>query len=240
MRIKIEEGLDVTSLLKILKYERSPEITIAGDAAGSFPTNLISISDELNLLSYPNALKEIPPGEEIVWTLKNDGSSTTFIWNNGEFKACSRRLEMKEGGGYPWAIEKLYNIREKMANLNRNIAIQMESTGPKFNGNKLELKDTVARIFRIRDLDTRTNLGYREYRELAVALGIPVVEEIGFEPFNPEKHTIEFFRSVADAQTWPSNGKPAEGIVISTVKPLYSEELGKTWSAKVINQDYKQ
>ena len=41
-----EEGDDVSDILCITKYERTLDLTIRGDAAGGFPTSLISISDE--------------------------------------------------------------------------------------------------------------------------------------------------------------------------------------------------
>src|SRR5579862_1088737 len=47
-----EEGMDVTEKLGITKYERPLDTSVRGDAAGNFPTSLISISDEDNMLSY--------------------------------------------------------------------------------------------------------------------------------------------------------------------------------------------
>ena len=143
-------GDDVSEILKITKYEKPIDLTVRGDAAGNFPTNLISISDEDNMLSYATALSELE-GREIYITQKVDGSSTTFIFNNGEFKACSRRWEMKEGSGFPWAAVNKYDIKNKLATLGRNVAIQAESIGPKLNGNTMELKELEIKVFRIKD-----------------------------------------------------------------------------------------
>ena len=233
-----EEGDDVTDLLEIKKYERPIDVSIGGDAKGGFPTNLISISDEDNLLNYPNALLELE-GKEIYISQKVDGSSTTFVYNNGEFTACSRRLELKEGSGFPWVAVNKYDIKNKLTALNRNIAIQAESIGPKLNGNSLELKELEIRVFRIKDLDTREILGLSNLISICKQFGLPTIDIIEVVQFDKNIHTIEYFRNLADSQVWSTNGKPGEGIVIAPTVPFYSPIIGKSWSSKLINQNYK-
>ncbi len=238
--ILYEEGDDVSEILQIKKYERPIDITIGGDDIGGFPTNLISITDEDNALSYPEAFSEISDGQELYITLKNDGSSTTFIFNNGEFSACSRRLMMKENSGFVWAEANKYNLREKMISIGKNIAIQCEAVGPKLNGNRLGLKDIELRLFRAKNLDTRELYNYNELKELSYTLIIPIVEEIEVIKYNKNIHTIGWFRNLTDNQVWPTNGQPAEGVVVAPVNPFYSNTLGKMWSLKIINSNYKQ
>jgi len=166
-------------------------------------------------------------------------SSTTFIHNKGEFQACSRRLLMKEGSGFPWQAAAKYNLKERMAALGRNLAIQAECCGPKLNGNQMELKEMQLFLFRAKCLDTRQILGLDEMIGIANALQIPHVKIISRFMFDKAVHTAEYFRSVADAQVWDTNGKPAEGIVIAPTTPFFSVKLQKDWSAKIINQSYK-
>jgi RNA ligase (TIGR02306 family) len=237
--LKFNEGDDVTEILGITHYEKPIDITVGGDAKGGFPTSLISITDEDNLLSYPEALMQLA-GCEVYITQKIDGSSSTFTYNNNEFKACSRRLELKEGSGFPWLVVSKYNIKEKLEKYKQNIAIQAECIGPKLNGNRLKLKDLEIRVFRAKDLDTSKLYNYDRLKILCTALELPIVEEVERFMFNPEIHTIEYFQNLANKQMYKTNGKPAEGIVISPTEPFYSTILGKMWSVKIINQNYKQ
>ena len=232
------EGDDVSEALSIIKYERPVDISVGGDAAGGFPTNLISISDEDNMLSYPTALTELE-GKEIYITQKVDGSSTTFVFNDGEFKACSRRWELKEGSGFPWIAVNKYDIKNKMTALGRNLAIQAEAIGPKLNGNTMELKELEIKVFRIKDLDKRQTLSFMDMQAMCIALNLPSVEVIEICKFNKDIHTIEYFRNLADSQIWKTNGKPGEGIVVASIIPFYSPTIGKDWSLKLINQNYK-
>jgi len=231
-------GDDVTSILGVLKYEKPETFINNGETKGGFPSSLISISDELNLLSYPEALLELD-GKEVVITQKMDGSSTTFIYNNSEFDACSRRLKLKEGEGFPYQMVDKYDIKSKLIQLNKNIAIQAESIGTGLNGNRLELKDRQLRIFRAKDLDTRNLYTWDELNTLCNTLNIPIVPLIDRFVFDKNIHTVEYFRQIADKQLYPNN-KPAEGIVVSPIIPFYSNSIGKSWSLKIINQNYKQ
>ena len=190
------------------------------------------------MLSYSNSLSELED-KEIYISQKVDGSSTTFIFNEGEFKACSRRFELKEGSGFPWGTVKKYDIKTKLTTLNRNLAIQAESIGPKLNGNTMELKELEIKIFRIKDLNTRQVLGFYELKSLCESLSLPMVDVIEVCKFDKNIHTVEYFRNLADSQVWKTNGKPGEGVVVAPTIPFYSPSIGKEWSLKIINQNYK-
>jgi len=234
------EGDNITALLNVTKYERPFDVSIGGKQKGNFPTDLISITDEDNALSYPETFNELEDGRELYITLKNDGSSTSFICNNGEYKACSRRFEMQENEGFPWTASNKYDLKNKMTNLGRNLAIQAEAIGPKLNGNRLGLKEIEIRLFNGKSLDTAKPMGYAELKELASQLGIPMVEEIMIIKYDKSIHTIEWFRNLADSLKWPTNGQAAEGLVVRPTIPIYSGVLRKAWSVKFINQNYKQ
>ncbi len=235
---QVNEGDDVTEIIGVVKYERPIDIQIGGDAKGGFPTNYISISDELNLLSYPEALTELE-GRQVYATLKADGSSTTFIHNNGEFKACSRRLEMQEGSGFPYRAADKYDLKSKILLYAHNIAIQAECVGPKLNGNRMGLKEIELRIYRAKWLDSGMLFNYYELQDLCKKLEVPMVKEICNFTFDSKIHTIDFFQNLANEQKWDTNNEPAEGIVLTPKSPFYSNILGKFWSLKLININYK-
>ena len=234
-----KDGDDVTDILGIIKYERPIDITIGGDAAGGFPTHLISITDEDNALSHPTAFDELINGQELYITLKNDGSSTSFIFNNGEFSACSRKLELKRGSGFPWQIATKYNLEEKLIKYKKNIALQGETVGEKLNSNRLGLKDIQFKLFKAKNLDSMELYNYTNLKKLSNDLEIPIVEEIMVINFDKNIHTFEWFQTLANKQVWPTNGQSAEGIVISCTIPMYSYILQKSWSVKIISQLYK-
>ena len=236
--VNIGLGDDVSELLGITKYEKPLDVSVSGEQQCHFPTHFISISDELNLLGYPEALNELD-GKEVVVTQKADGSSTTFInsFEENSFMACTRRFAMKEGSGFPWRIVEKYDLKNKLSNY--NIVIQGETIGPKLNGNRLGLKDIELRVFRAKNLSTGMTLSYDMLEEMCEKFNIPTVKFIDRFVFDKNVHSVELFQNLANLQTYP-NGNAGEGIVIAPVVPFYSTVLGKEWSVKVINQSYKQ
>jgi len=232
------EGDDVTDLLKIVKYEKALDTTMGGDALGNFPTNLISITDEDNIKSHGKALLELE-GKDVYISQKADGSSTSFIHQNAEFLACSRRFILKENSGFPWQAANKYDLKSKLLLYAKNIAIQAECIGPKLNGNSLELKELEIRVFRAKDLDTGKIYNLNQLTELCKILDLPMVSIVEIIKFDSKIHTIDYFQNLANSQRWPTNGKQAEGIVIAPVEPFYSNILEKSFSCKIIAQDYK-
>lgn len=234
------EGFDVTECLGILKYEKGLDTLIAGDAKGNFPTHLVSITDEDNLLNYPEVLKEFE-GEECYLTVKADGSSMTVIHNDGEVMVCSRRLEQKEGTGF-WQLANKYELPNKLKSLGKNVAIQGEACGGKIQGNPLGLSEQTMFVFNIKDTSTGKWLGYYEIVNFCSGLQIPVVNLV-CEPFMfAETWNVAKFQELANKVTYTgADGKvrKGEGIVLRPTTPKYSSILGKALSIKILNQDYK-
>lgn len=231
---------DVTEVMKVTKYEKVLDIKLQGEARGGLPTALgFRKTDETNLLSCRQGVLSELLDREIYWSIKRDGSSTSFVINNGDFQACSRSLSMKEGNGYPWLVADKFGIKDKLTNLGGNWIIQGETTGPKFNGNRLGLSDIEFHIFNIKNIDESRYLGLYEMHDFCKRIGLPMVDVIGVEKFNPEKHTIEYFQEIANNLKYP-NGSNSEGVVIRPSIPFYSVYLEKEWSVKIINQNYKQ
>jgi len=233
-------GDDITEITKTAYYEKPLDIKLQGEARGGLPTAIgFRKTDETNLLSCRKGVLDELIGKKIYLSIKRDGSSTSFVYNNGDFQACSRSLSMKEGNGYPWLVSDKFDIKNKMTNYGGNWIIQGETTGVKFNGNRLGLTDTEFHIFNIFNIDTRKYLGLDAMVEFCNKIGLKMVDVIGIEDFNPEIHNVEYFQQIANNVKYP-NGAAGEGIVIRSVEPFYSDKLQKEWSVKVINQNYKQ
>lgn len=232
-----KEGDDVGEVLKLAKYEKALDVKLAGVAKGNFPNKFISISDEDNMRSYPKVLQEFI-GKEIYISVKQDGSSATFIRFNDEKHVCSRRLSLQDGDNAFWHIEKKYNILSKLEQFNLNLAIQGELVGPKMNGNALGLTELDLFVYKIVDLNRNVQVSLDEMAGFCSRLGlklVPVLRRFIMD----ESHNLAFFASIADNLKYP-NGVDAEGIVLRTTEPVWSQYLQKNLSLKLINQNYKE
>jgi RNA ligase (TIGR02306 family) len=236
----IIEGKDVSDLLDIQKYEKENILKMnRGLPVAPFPIDIISKTDEDNLRTYPNVLKEFI-GEDVYLTLKMDGSSMTIIYKVDEpMLVCSRNLILnKESTMYEYAALNIKNALEKYG---KNIAIQGEFCGPKINGNRLELYNYEYYIFNIKDLHTNAYLDYDNMCKVATELGCKTVPLLHTFKFT-EEHTIPKLQILANEVVYTTPKKkiiPGEGIVIRPLYPKWSEELSKFLSVKIINQLYK-
>jgi RNA ligase (TIGR02306 family) len=239
--IILQEGDDVTEVLGVTKYEKPLDVSVMGDAVGGFPTNLVPITDEDNLLNYSATLNEFM-GKECYVSIKADGSSMTVIHQNGQVRICSRRLEQKEGTGF-WRIAEVYDLPNKLRKLGKDLAIQAEACGGKIQGNPMGLAKPSMFVFNIRDLTTGKWYDWNQTKELCASLDIPTVKLL-VEPFIfNETHTVSYLQNLANiAQYVTANfeTKRGEGIVLRPTTPTYSTVLGKSLSVKILNQEYKQ
>lgn len=233
-------GDDVTEVLGVQKYEKPIDSSICGDAKGGFPTHLVSITDEDNLLNNPDTRGEFI-GEMCYITVKADGSSMTVINDNGEIRVCSRRLEQKEGTGF-WKLAEKFDLPRKLKELGKNLAIQAEACGGKIQGNALGLSDQKFFVFNVKDVSTGKWYGMEEIKKLCADLSIPMVQFV-CEPFKfDDTWTIARLQEMANKVTYVTaigQMKPGEGIVLRPCTPKYSPTLGKSLSVKILNQEYK-
>lgn len=232
-----EEGAEVSEIIKCKKYERPADPTIRCDARGNFPTELISITDEDNLLSNPKVISEFVD-KECVISLKYDGSSVTFILNNEDYMVCSRRLSLKDDpNNVFWNMSRKYDIENKLKNYGKNIAVQGEVVGPKMNGNVPQFAEHCIFIFNVKLLDENRYLDYNELVNFCKELDLPMVPIVSEFVWN-EVVTLDSLKEIANNVKY-GNDIPAEGIVIRPRKMTYSSYLKKMLSVKIINQDYK-
>lgn len=235
----LKEGNDITSELGVKKY--IPPVQGSGtsfgnmQSSGSFPTEIVSKTDELNICTYMNALEEII-GKSVYLTQKLEGASITLGHNlDGEFFVCSRNNKLKEGDNKFWKGVENSNLRVKLSKL-PNIVVQGELCGPGIQKNKLGLDKPMVFIFNAVDIKNRRRLSYDELLYLEKEFGIPLVP-ICCE-INSFDWTFDKLQKYSDIQKY-NNGETAEGIVIRPKEPFYSNVLKDTWSLKCINREYK-
>ncbi len=244
--IELDLNKDYADVLGIEKYEAPVPANLSGKVLGSFPTHLLSKTDELNYRSNPEAIAELEEERfknvEFIATLKLDGTSATYAYNKqtmqNAFRVCSRNLELErdEENTY-WKIANQYQIEEKLKEHNLFLAIQGEIVGESIQGNPMKLKGQHFYVFLIKDLEENRWLSFDEMVEVCNKIGLQTVPVVA-RYRNDELPHISDLQIFANRLTY-SNGGHAEGMVLRTVNPIYSNTLAKSWwSLKFMNEPY--
>lgn len=170
------EGDDVSELLGIVKYETPVPAELAGEVKGMFPSRIPKTDQER--VQNLSAELEVWKAEGLTWTIteKCEGSSFTAFFNNGEFNVCSRNLMLKENTDNTlWATANKYDLKNKMTELGRNIAIQAELLGPGVQGNIYKLSKHMLAVFDIFDIDTQQYMSPADCKDMIEQLGLTSV-----------------------------------------------------------------
>ena len=108
-----EEGLDVTTLLGVRKYEAPVSIQLSGQVKGSFPA-FLRTTDEMRIQAFPEVLVR-HRGTVFYLTEKLDGTSMTVYHRQGEFGVCSRNWDLLEAPGNTlWRVARELGLEEKL------------------------------------------------------------------------------------------------------------------------------
>jgi len=221
-------GQDVTEQTSIRKYEKplSPK--------GAFPSWMPK-TDEPNLRSFPAALDEFIDRECVI-TQKVDGTSGTFYLRAGEFGVCTRNLELLDDpASMFWRVARENRVREALATLGGDYALQVEVHGEGIQGNHLGVKGVRFAAFNLFDITNHTYANHQALADFCQATGLPMVRTVWRGEF---RFTLPGLVQLASAQDY-APGQPAEGIVIRSVVEARSRilESGRL-SAKVISERY--
>lgn len=234
-----DEGVDISSLINIKKYEREVPACLSGEVLGSFPSHLVSKTDELLLRSHPDATTELA-GKRVNATLKLDGSSCTFGFVDSEFFVCSRNLMLKqtEGNSF-WEMAVKLNLEAKLRAVGTNVIFQGELVGPGIQKNPMGLTEKDFFVFNVMIPNPDRVYTNSEVGEaLARMHGLKWVPTVwtGTLPEEADK-VIPFLQEFVNTQKYP-NGVPAEGIVVRPVQERKSDALAGRLSVKIINENY--
>jgi len=224
------EGLDVTGILKIKKYERPFNKDSVGIKA-DFPS-FVSKTDQERC---QNLFSELDFNSDEKWevTLKIDGCSGTYFYNKGMAGVCNRTCELINDGTVTTEhhlVNEKYDILNKLSNLKRNLAIQGEVFGLGCNGNYENLNEVRFAVFNIFNIDKYTYLTPSE------AFHLTRILELDYVPILHENKTfkelgITSIEDLLNFANLPSINNPvAEGVVFKSHEREYS--------FKVINNKY--
>jgi len=221
------EGLDVTEMLGVVKYEPPIPAELAGKVKGLFPSFIRKTDEERiqNLASEYEEMKKHTYYE----TEKLDGSSATFFYNNGEFGVCSRNLELLETEGNTfWKVARELDLENKMREYGVNISVQGELIGEGIQGNPYKIKGQTVRFFNLFDIDLQEYHSLSMFQLLMMDLGLETVPVLNTHFHLPD--TIDELLKMADGKSELNPNFDREGIVVRS--------LDRTISFKVISNKF--
>jgi len=232
--LEVQEDMDVTEALGVIKYEPPIPANLAAEIKGLFPS-FIPKTDETRVQVLESLLKEYE-GTLCYITEKLDGSSATFYLKDGEFGVCSRNLDLlynESNSMWKFAIEN--QLEEKLKKLNRNIALQGEIIGEGIQKNKYKLRGQTVYFFNVFDIDTYSFFSLDQARQLLVELDLKMVNVI--EDNYKLESSVEALISKSKMKSVLNKDTVAEGIVIRPVEETIDRYIGRV-SFKAINPDF--
>ena len=251
--IVVQEGLDVTELLGVQKWEPPIPAQLRGKIAGIFPSWLRKTDED----RIQNCFKDVSPRLNESWVIeeKVDGSSMTvgyrkcdFILDKDgqpipeEFVVCSRNLSLKledEDNTFV-RIAKESSIQDAMKAYGRNLGISGELIGEGIQGNKYDIKGHRWLVFNIFDVDTGKYVSAEErqfiIRDL-VALGatieqVPVITAVGTKLL--DGLSVDDFLEMAEGKSILNPKTEREGLVFKnqTDPDISFKAISNRWLLK--------
>ncbi len=220
-----DEGVDMTTVFSVQKYEKPLPEQLQGLAKGNFP-HFIPKTDQERVQNLTKVLPEYI-GELFELSVKLDGSSVTVFVNNGENGVCSRNLELKEDDNNAfWKIAKELDIHNKLKQTGRNIAVQGEMLSPSIQGNWEKVDKLCMFVYDVFDIDAQRYLLPDERIELCKELSLPHVPVIGIHEL---QENVEQILEMAEGEGM-NKGVKREGIVF--------KHMNSDFSFKAISNSY--
>lgn len=210
------------------------------NSGGSFPSELISKSDETTIQSMKGALEKFAE-DQVVVTAKMEGQSFTVIpvFSKRGFivkkKAvvgayvCSRNNAYKlEDKSLFWDMMRKYDIVKKMKELwtteHKAVILQGEQVGPSIQGNIYDFKQNHWYLFAAKDYDSLKQVTYEEQVKIADKFGMRTVPLLWTGKLNEIMPNIDAAVSFAEKASW----EPIDGDKIHSWLNL--EDKGKLWT----------
>ncbi len=232
-------GTDVTEMLHIKKYEPPVPAHLSRTVKGLFPPNLIQKTDQERIQNLPEYFEDY---KDVVFeeTEKLNGFSVTYYYNEGEFGACSRNLELKEDENNTiWKVAKTTDIQPILSNLKQDVALQGEMAGEGIQKNPLKLIGQQFFLFDIYDIQKKRYMTpderkafYADNLDNGKIKHIPILDhEIKiFQIADTMEKALEY----AKGKMKENPEKEREGVIFKS----HTIHNGNTISFKIINNDY--
>jgi len=229
-----QEGVDVTDLLRITKYEPPIPVNLSGLVKGQFPSFLVK-TDETRIQSIPEILTSIEANSSWTVTEKLDGSSMTVYYMDGQFGVCSRNLELLDSDSNSlWTVAKKLHLPEKLKRMSEDfgtgLCIQGELVGPSVQKNRYGLSNLEFRAFRMYNSDwkffqTEFMSSLCESNEIQIVPIVGTIPKISY-------HTVDSLVTMSTEKSRLNPNVWQEGLV------FVSDVVDTRLSFKVINPEF--
>jgi RNA ligase (TIGR02306 family) len=234
--ISIEEGLDVTDILEITKYEPPISAGLGGKVKGYFP-GFIPKTDETRVQVLEEVINQ-HRGKVFYASEKIDGASMTCYLNEGVFGVCSRALDLVESNdSLYWVCAKKFDLENKLKSLEGDFALQGELAGEKIQGNRLKLKGLHFFVFNIFDIKAHRFLDYKDFHQLASKLNLEIVPIIEKNFLLTQETKISDLVNYSIGKSLLNKDVWREGVVFRPLNETRDNYLGRL-SFKAINPEY--
>ena len=220
----LPEGMDVSEMLGIVKYEPPIPAHLAGKVKGSFPSFLRK-TDEERIQNLEKEYTEwtLSSKHQFYATEKLDGSSFTCYIKDGEFGVCSRNMDLLETEDNTfWVVARKLDLENKLRSFGKNICFQGEMVGSGIQGNHYNMKDQTVFFYNIFLIDEREYVGYDEFRNMLFDLDLACVPVLSY-PFNFPADSVAAFPTVsallrsAEGKSVLNDKVEREGLVIRSM-----------------------
>ena len=220
----LPEGMDVSEMLGIVKYEPPIPAHLAGKVKGSFPSFLRK-TDEERIQNLEKEYTEwtLSSKHQFYATEKLDGSSFTCYIKNGEFGVCSRNMDLLETEDNTfWTVARKLDLENKLRSFGKNICFQGEMVGSGIQGNHYSMKDQTVFFYNIFLVDEREYVGYDEFRNMLFDLDLACVPVLSY-PFNFPADSVVALPTVsallrsAEGKSVLNDKVEREGLVIRSM-----------------------
>lgn len=224
----VKEGVDLTALMNVKKYEKPIPANLAGKIRGNFPS-FIPKTDQERIQNCFDKFWNKWRDDEWEATIKLDGSSFTAYYDqyNDRLGVCSRNLDLIETEENSfWQVARQLDLENKLRSVfeahGLAIAIQGELMGPGVQGNREQLDKLQIFVFDIIDITDHQMVNYQpeywdSYRRGLLSLEldlphVPVIEEDVFSGFDSVKKFLAY------AERPSLNHPNAEGVVFKNLR----------------------
>lgn len=234
--LPLEEGLDVTEIIGVKKYENDEDAAASTSRPGktsSFPT-FFKKTDEERIQNLKWLISECKD-ETFYITEKLDGSSISFYYKDKKFGVCSRNLEVTDPESHFYKAAVDLDIERKLTELGKNIVLQGEIIGESIQGNKYNIKGKVVRFFNVYDIDKMEYYDLEDFEKFIKELGYETVPILDRNFKLPA--TVDELLAMAEGPAKYNPKQTREGFVIRPLKERRLAKLGRL-SFKVISNKF--
>ena len=235
------EGMDLTALMGIYKYEIPLPVELSGKVRSYFP-GFFPKTDEVRIQAFPQILERYSSTGDHVdlkfyVTEKVDGTSVSLFIKDDEFHACSRNLDLLDDGKNTiWQVAKELKIEEKLKSHGlTQYVLQGELVGEGIQKNTLKIKGHKILFFNIYNYVAKRYLDYQEFVERMDELELETVPVIGdnYILWDSVDTMVKFAttKSKINPSVW------AEGVVWRPLHEMKDKDIGRL-SFKIVNPMY--